>query len=57
MVDPAPAASLADEEEYPQANGCHCKTNYQKDTCDGTLIAEEPKAMRNPMSKDDTLQS
>jgi hypothetical protein len=57
MVDPAPTASPADKEEYPQANGRQCKANDQKDTGNSTLILEEPIPVRNLVSKDDTLRS
>jgi hypothetical protein len=42
VVNPAPPAPPADEEEYPQANGGCCKANDQKDASNGTGVVEEP---------------
>ncbi len=50
MIDPSPAASPADEEEYPQADGRRCKANDQKDTSNSTLVVEEPITKRNSIS-------
>jgi hypothetical protein len=44
MLNPAPAASPTDEEEYPQANRGRRKANNQKDSSNGTLVVEEPMA-------------
>jgi hypothetical protein len=44
VVNPASAAPPADEEEYPQANGCRCKADDQKDTSNSTGVVEEPIA-------------
>jgi hypothetical protein len=41
VIDPAPAAPPANEKEYPQANGCRCKANDQKDTSNSTGVVEE----------------
>jgi hypothetical protein len=51
MINPAPTASPAEEEEYPQANGCCREANYQKDTSNSTLVVEKPMAMRNSVSR------
>jgi hypothetical protein len=50
MIDPSPAASPTDEEEYPQADGRRCKANDQKDTSNSTLVVEEPITKRNSIS-------
>lgn len=42
MLNPAPAASSADKEEYPQANGCRPEANNQEDSSNSTLVVEEP---------------
>jgi hypothetical protein len=41
VFDPASAALPANEKEYPQANGCRCKANDQKDTSNSTGVVEE----------------
>jgi hypothetical protein len=42
VINPAPPAPPADEEEYPQANRCRCKADDQKDTSNSTCVVEEP---------------
>jgi hypothetical protein len=42
VIDPAPAAPPANEKEYPQANGCRCKANDQKNASNSTGVVEEP---------------
>jgi len=57
MIDPSPAASPTDEEEYPQADGRRCKANDQKDTSNSTLVVEEPITKRNSISYCDAPRS
>jgi hypothetical protein len=45
VINPAPPAPPADEEEYPQANGCRCKADDQKDTSNSTRVVEERRSV------------
>jgi len=40
MLNSTPAASLAEEEEYPQADGRCREANDQRDTSNSTLVLE-----------------
>src|SRR5712671_3410762 len=61
MLNLAPAASLAAEEEYPQADGRCREANDQKDASNGTLVVKKPRTYKHidimgvPQSKKNVL--